>query len=168
MTIMDKRLSVRFPSHRTRIAMEEHRAGSGWVVRVILPAQGQSVAIRSARYDAWDSARDALVREVLTVGDALMADAYHRLKQAVRIWKCGRVGIRPRSGAAFNQVLSASASIVDVALPCARIFRTLLDHGGLEDGTYTTPDWLACALDDLQEGLTENEAGFRLAETMRR
>lgn len=147
--------------------MEEHRSGTGWVVRVIQPAVGQTVAIRSSRHDSWDAARDVYVHEVVTMGDAIMKDVYVRLKQALKIWKCGRVGIRPGSGAAFSQVLTVSDDVVEVALPCARTIQSLMNDGGLQVGSFPVPDWLACALSDLQDGLSEEDAGRRLASSMR-
>lgn len=162
-----QRHCVRFPSQRMRIAVEEVRHGNGWVVRVITPADGQAVSIRSQMHADWDAARAAFVGELISAGNSIMENAYGRLKNAIRVWQCGRVGIRPGSGAAYNLVLAATRTIVEVALPCARTLTQLMESGGLAKDGFKAYDWLQCAIEDLREGLTEEQAGRRLADTMR-
>lgn len=162
-----QRHCVKFTTQRTRVAVEEHRSGAGWVVRVIQPAVGQTVAIRSSRHDSWDAARDAFVREVIAVGDTIMKEVHLRLKQALKVWKCGRVGIRPGSGAAFSQVLAVSANVVEVALPCARTIQSLIDNDKLLADSFSFPEWLVCALADLHAGLSDEDAGRRMAVSLR-
>ncbi len=167
MTAPAQRHCIRFPSQRMRICVEEDRHRRGWVVRVVTPAASSAVSIRTHVHLDWEAAREAFVSKLVATGNGLMEIAYERLRKALKVWQCGRVGIRAGSGAAFDLVLIAAYSVVEVALPCARTLTRLMESGGLTSDGFEAHDWLQCALEDLREGLTEEEAGRRLANDMR-